>query len=130
MITSAVMPARSRPYFSIDVLNHFLAPLVLEIDVDIGRFVALAADEPLEEHIHPIGIDGSDAQAIADRRVGRRPRPWQRIPRERAKTHQIPHGEKIGFVVQLGDQLQFVLEQLPHFARECRPDSARALPPR
>ena len=51
---------------------HFLAPLVLEIDVDVGGLVPLAADEPLEQDVDPIGIDRRHAQAIADRRVGRR----------------------------------------------------------
>ncbi len=36
----------------IDVLQHFLAALVLEIDVDVRRLLPLAADEPLEEHVH------------------------------------------------------------------------------
>ena len=27
--------------FRVDVLHHFLAPLVLEVDVDVGRLVAL-----------------------------------------------------------------------------------------
>jgi hypothetical protein len=34
-----------------DVLHHFLAPLVLEIDVDVGRLVARGADEALEQQI-------------------------------------------------------------------------------
>ena len=36
----------------VDVLHHFLAPLVLEVDVDVGRLVALLADEALEQHRH------------------------------------------------------------------------------
>ena len=35
--------------FPVDVLDDFLAPLVLEIDVDIGRLVALLRDEALEQ---------------------------------------------------------------------------------
>ena len=42
------------------------------------------------------------------------PRPWQRMPRRRAKTHQVPDREEIGLVVQFLDQLQLVLEKLPH----------------
>ena len=37
---------------AVDVLHHFLAPLVLEVDVDVGRLVALLADEALEQHAH------------------------------------------------------------------------------
>ena len=32
------------------VLEHFLAPLVLEVDVDVGRFLALLREEALEQH--------------------------------------------------------------------------------
>ena len=32
-----------------DVLDDFLASLVLEVDVDVGRLVALLADEALEQ---------------------------------------------------------------------------------
>jgi hypothetical protein len=39
----------------IDVLDHLLAPLVLEIDVDVGRLVALGGDEALEEKVGLFG---------------------------------------------------------------------------
>ena len=39
--------------FPVQVLDDFLAPLVLEIDVDVGRLVALLRDEALEQHVHP-----------------------------------------------------------------------------
>src|SRR6185312_7510756 len=48
------------PIFPVDVLNDFLAPLVLEIDVDIGRLVALARDETLEEQGGAGRIDSRD----------------------------------------------------------------------
>ena len=66
------MPARSRPYLPIDVLDHLLAPLVLEIDVDVGRLVALRRDEALEQEVDAVGVDRGDAEAVADRGIGRR----------------------------------------------------------
>jgi len=66
--------------FRVDVLDDLLAPLVLEIDVDVGRLVALLRDEALEQHVHARRIDLGDAERIAHRRVGRRAAPWQRIP--------------------------------------------------
>ncbi len=39
--------------FPVHVLHHLFAALVLEVDVDVGRLVALAADEALEQHAHP-----------------------------------------------------------------------------
>ena len=37
--------------FLVDVLDHLLAPLVLEIDVDVGRLAPLLRDEALEQKI-------------------------------------------------------------------------------
>ena len=42
--------------FPVDVLDHLLAPLMLEIDVDIRRLLARGADEALEQEIH-VGRD-------------------------------------------------------------------------
>ena len=53
----------------VDVLDHLLAPLVLEVHVDVGRLAALGGDEALEEEPHPHRIDRGDAEDEADRRV-------------------------------------------------------------
>jgi hypothetical protein len=45
-------------------LHHFFAPLMFEIDVDIGRFLALLGDEAFEQHVHARRIDFGDAQAV------------------------------------------------------------------
>ena len=42
---------RSRPVPSVEVLDDFFAALVFEVDVDVGRLVALAADEALEQRV-------------------------------------------------------------------------------
>ena len=55
----------------VDVLDHFLAPLMLEIDVDIRRLVPRLADEPFEDHSTYFRTDAGDAQAVADHRIGR-----------------------------------------------------------
>ena len=56
--------------FVIDVLDDFLAALVLEIDVDVRWLGTLLGDEALEEHADPRRIDRGDAQAVADGGVG------------------------------------------------------------
>ena len=60
---------------SVDILDHLLAPLVLEIDVDVGRLAPLGGDEALEQQIDLLGIDLGDAEAIADDRIRRRAAP-------------------------------------------------------
>ena len=56
----------------VDVLDDLLAPLMLEIDVDIGRLVAVRRNEAVEQKIDLVRIDRGDAEAIADRAIGRR----------------------------------------------------------
>src|SRR3546814_16110293 len=56
----------------IDVLHDLLAALVLEVDVDVGRLLALGGDEALEQQVHARGIDLGDAEAEAAGRVGGR----------------------------------------------------------
>ena len=85
----------------VEILKHLLAALVLEIDVDVGGLVPLAADEPLEEHVHPLGIDGRDAQAVADGRIGGRAASLAEDAPPPGESHQVPHGQEIRLVVQL-----------------------------
>ncbi len=52
--------------FLIEILDHFLAAFMLIVNVDVGWLVAGGTDESLKEHVNPVGINGGDAQAIAD----------------------------------------------------------------
>ena len=52
---------------AVDVLDHLLAALVLEVDVDVGRLVALGADEALEQQLGALGVDLGHLQAITHR---------------------------------------------------------------
>ena len=92
----------------IDPLDHFLAALVLEIDVDVGRLAALGRDEALEQQLGAHRIDRGDAKNVADRRVRRRAAPLAQdvlAPRERDDRM---NGQKIGRIIELGDQAEFM----------------------
>jgi hypothetical protein len=101
----------------IDVLHHFFAPLMLEVDVDVGRLVALLADEALEQHAHARRIDLGDAQAVAHRRVGRRAASLAQDALRARKADDVVHGEEVGLVGEVGDQRQFMLDRLAHLVR-------------
>lgn len=88
--------------FLVDVLDDFLAPLVF--DVDIGRFVALLADEALEQRVAARGIDRGDAQAITDRRVGRRAAALAQDALRAGVADDVVDREEIGLVAQFVDQ--------------------------
>ena len=96
---------------SIDVLDHFLAPLVLEIDVDIGRLVAVCRNEAGEQEFALVRIDLGDAEAKAHRAVRRRAAALAKNIFYFARIgDDIVDGEEITGVVELGDQRQFLVE--------------------
>ena len=95
---------------AVDVLDDFLAPLVLEIDIDVGRLVAVARDETLEQHAHAGRVDLGDAQAVTDRRVGRRAAALAQDAPAAGELDDIVDGQEVGFVAQLLDQGQFFFD--------------------
>ena len=103
--------------FFVDVLDHLLAPLVLEIDVDIRRLVALAADEALEQQVDAIGIDLGDAQAKADRRIGRRAAALAQDALAASKADDVVDGEEVARIVEVGDEFELVPQCGAHLVR-------------
>ena len=69
----------------VDILNHLFPALVLEVDIDVRGFGPILGNEPLEEDVDPIRVDGRDPQAITDGRVGRRAASLAEDARARAK---------------------------------------------
>ncbi len=109
----------------VDVLDHLLAPLVLEIDVDVGRLVAVLRDEAGEQQLALVRVHLGDAEAIADRAVGRRAAPLaeDRLLQVARVGDHVVHGEEVARVVELGDDRQLLAEPLLHLRRECLPDT-------
>ena len=101
----------------IDVLHHLLAPLVLEVDIDVRRLVAFPGDESLEQHVHARGVDFGDAERVAHHGVRRRAAPLAEDRLAAGEAHQVVDGEEIGLVAELGDERKFVLEQFENLLR-------------
>ncbi len=99
---------------AVEVLDHLLAALVLEIHVDVRRLVALLGDEALEQHRHARRIDLGDAQCVADRRVGRRAAALAEDAAAARERDDVVHGEKVGLVGEVGDQREFVVDLRAH----------------
>jgi hypothetical protein len=99
---------------AVDPLDHLLATLVLEVHVDVGRLVALAADEALEERVHAVRIDRRDAQAEAHRAVGRRATTLTEDAATSREGDDLVHREEVGLVAQLSDERELVLQPLRH----------------
>ena len=101
----------------IDVLNHFLASLVFEVDIDVRRLIALFGDEAFKEHAHARRVDLGDAQAITNRRVGRRAPALAGNALGTGKGHDVVDREEVRLVMHLVDELQLVLNLLAHLGR-------------
>ena len=100
-----------------DVLDHLLAPLVLEIDVDVGRLAALRRDEALEEEVGALGAHVGDPEAIADGGVRRRAASLAENFLRAGELHDVADGEEIGLVSELLDDLQLVLDRCDDLRR-------------
>jgi len=85
---------------------------VLEIDVDVGRLIALPAHEALEEEVDAHRIDGRDAEVIAHRRVRRRPAPLAQDGRHATarKEDEIMNGQEIRRIVEFLNEFEFVVD--------------------
>ena len=99
----------------VDVLDDFFAALVLEIDVDVGRLVALGADETLEQQRGAAGVDLGHAQAITNGRVGGTASALAKNALPARPLHDVGHGEEIALIVELLDEREFVLDLFSHF---------------
>ena len=101
----------------VDVLDHLLAPLVLEVHVDVGGLAPLGADEALEQEVDALGVDGGDAEAVADRRVGGRAPPLTEDAPIPGEADDVVDGEEVGGEAEPVDQLELVLDQGAHRLR-------------
>src|SRR5262249_50043728 len=104
--------------FGVDVLDHLLAPLMLEIDIDVGRLVAGGADKALEQDVDARRIDRGDAETVADDGVGGRAPPLAQDAARPRKPHDVVDGQEITGVVEPVDQLQLVLDQIAYLVRD------------
>ena len=103
VMTLATCAVWWRPCLLVDVLDDLLAPVALDVDVDVRRAVALGRQEALEQQAERHGVGGGDAEGVADRRVGGRPRPGRRCWRSRQNSHEVPHDEEVAGEAELLD---------------------------
>ena len=112
----------------VDVLDDDLAPLVLEIDVDVRRLATVGGDEALEQEIDAGGIDLGDAEAVAHRGIRRRAAALAQDLLRPGEADDVVDGEEIRRVIERGDQREFVVEGGAHLVRDAVGiASARAL---
>ena len=104
--------------FGVDVLNYLFTPLVLKVHVNVRRLIALAADETLKQHAHARRVHLGHAQAVAHRRIRRRPASLAQDALAAGEAHDVVHRQKIHLVTQLGNQRQLVFHLRAHVLRD------------
>jgi hypothetical protein len=87
---------------------------MLEIHIDIRRFVALPGQEALEQQGRAIGVNLGDAQHEAHHRVGRRTPALAKNVMAAGEAHDVVHGEEITLEAQLADDLQLFVDLRQH----------------
>ena len=97
----------------VHVLDHLLAPVALDVDVDVGRAVSLGRQEPLEQQPQRDGVHIGDAQHVADRRVGGRPPALAVDVAAAAERCDVPHHQEVARKPELLDHVQLVADLAP-----------------
>src|SRR5207245_3789463 len=81
-------------------------PLVLDVEVDVGRPVPLRGEEPLEEEPEPDGVGLGDAEGVADGGVGRRAPALAVEVLPAAELDEVVDEEEVAGEAQLLDEVE------------------------
>ena len=90
---------------------------MLEIHIDVGRFVTLFRDETLDKHLHTRRVDFGYSQAETHRRIRCRPASLAENILRTCIRDDVIHRQEILFITEFGNQLEFVLYESYHFLR-------------
>ena len=95
------------------VSDHFVAPVLAEVDVEIGHRDALRVEEPLEQEAKPQGIEIGDGERPGDERAGARaaPRP-DRNPLRFRPLNEVGDDEEIAGELHVDDDVELEGETL------------------
>ena len=98
------------PVGFVNPLDDFFAPLVLKIDIDIGRLPAFFRDEALEQQALPDWIDGSHTEYVADGGIGGGAAPLTENAFRSRKAYDRLHGQEVRRVFHALDKIQFMTQ--------------------
>ena len=94
------------PILLVDELDHLLASLMHDVEIDIRRLRSVFREEPLEEQPHTHRIYGGDTEAVTDRRVRCRASPLAEDLVLAAVLNDLVHRQKVAAVVELLDEVE------------------------
>ena len=109
-----------------DVGQHLVTTDAAKIEVDVGQAAARGVEEALEKQVVLDGVDGGDAGAVGDQRVGDAAARRDRDVAAARKAHDIGDEQEKGREAVCGDGGQFAGEPLRQRAILSRGRSAVA----
>ncbi len=98
------------PVALVDVLDHLLAALVLDVEVDVGRAVAFGRQEALEQQAEVDRVGLGDPERVTHRAVGRAPPPLAVDVAAAAELHDVVEQEEVAGEAELVDHRQLVVD--------------------
>src|SRR5262249_11832783 len=95
----------------VDILNDLFAPLMLEIDIDVGRLAAFFRNETGKQKLGFVWIYLGNAKAVAHGAVGRRASALAKNVIVSRKFHHVMDGEEITRELYFVDERQLAGER-------------------
>jgi hypothetical protein len=97
--------------FLLDIADHLIAPVLAEIDVEVGHRHAFGIEEALEQQIEAQGIEIGDRQRISHERAGARAAtgPHRNAVRL-GKFDEVGNDEEIAGKIHADDDVELELE--------------------
>jgi hypothetical protein len=96
----------------VDVLDDLLAPVGIEVDIDVRLLLAQAGEETFEGEAVEDRVDRRDAERVADRRVRGRAAPLAEDAATLREGDDVVHDEEVAGEVLRLDHPEFLLEAL------------------
>src|SRR5215471_7240383 len=95
----------------VEILDDLFALVAAgQIEVDVGPFPALFGEKALEEKFHADGIDGGDAERVADGAIGSRTASLHEYVLLTAVADQVPDDEEVSGEFEFLDEREFFFD--------------------
>ena len=116
-----IWATRSRPYSLLDVGDHLLAPLLAEVDVEVGHRHPLGVEEALEQQAAAQRVEVGDGQRPGDQRAGAGAAAGpDRDAVRLGPFDEVRDDQEVAGEAHLGDHADLVLQPRPVAARGSR----------
>jgi len=97
---------------AVHLLDHLLAPVGVEVDVDIRLFISSGREETFEGQLERNGVDRGDPEHVANNRIGRRPPALAENPFVTRELHHAVHDQEVAGEVLVLDHCQLFTQPL------------------